>query len=114
MASDSRDATILVINRVSYERVLMTYPEDHDLIVENLLLYHGLNKNGDDVRGGRQMEDRDEAEYILRIDLQAELLRRKMDASSALFYAAQKGEVQHYRVVYSEKSCWSLPNNCLG
>ncbi|GMH40854.1 hypothetical protein BSKO_08758 [Bryopsis sp. KO-2023] len=94
VASNTRDATVLVMNRLNYDQVVSIYHEDHDIVVGNILFQFGLDKDGEEIANGGNPDEIHEEEAKLKEGIQADLRRRKLDASTALTYAAEQGDVE--------------------
>lgn len=48
-AKTMSDVTLLVLARFDYDELITSYPEQHDLIITNVLAYYELDKDGNDL-----------------------------------------------------------------
>ncbi|KAK3264010.1 hypothetical protein CYMTET_27222 [Cymbomonas tetramitiformis] len=103
-AHPSSDATLLVLSKLEYEKIIVNYPDQHDHIVCNILADLGLSRDGQDVRQHDEGENDDEERmHQLRKDVQASLLRRRRDDFARFMYAASTGDHDMVRALMRQK-----------
>lgn len=89
------DVTLLVFHKTDYEELVENYPEQHDILVTNLLAHFELDKLGNDMaRRGANTEEGDDDFLELKEAIKMALTKRNGDALSGMTYAASEGDVE--------------------
>ena len=114
-ACTSSDVILQTISKEAYEEILEVYSEGHGVVVSNLVLKFGLDRNGDEIiatktnqapsskkdKGGSSKDELDELKKML----QATLRKRKDDSLAAMIDAASEGDVEEIkRILHQEAS----------
>lgn len=89
----SGDAKVLVLSRSAYNDMLANYPEQNDIIVNNVLANFGLDSNGETLVGWSNDNADDESFIELRNLVLQAVVRRRDDLVNELTYAVSQGDV---------------------
>jgi ankyrin repeat protein len=97
----NEDSSLLVISRSAIDNIFISYPEQNDIIMTNLLFQFGLTRDGQDTaRGTRPNQQSDDEAYLqLRESIKRELRRSVDKAMGELTFAASTGELETVRVL---------------
>ena len=96
------EATLLVLASSDFDEVIAVFPEQADVIVQNLLRRFALSRDGSDLGRGLELdatlsdEEREEFEELRELVRQA-LHDRNDDALTQMTYAASEGDVDRVR-----------------
>lgn len=98
-SSDYEDSSLLVVSKSAFDGIIVSYPEQSDIIMTNLLLQFGLTRDGEEsARGGRAGQQGDEEGYARRRESIKRELRRSQDsAMGELKFAASTGQIDTVR-----------------
>ena len=98
-SSDHEDSSLLVISKSAFDGLIVSYPEQSDIIMTNLLLQFGLTRDGEEsARGVRLGQQGDEEGYArMRESIRRELRRSQDNAMGELTYAASMGQIDAVR-----------------
>jgi hypothetical protein len=67
-AREKEDSAVLSISKAAVTEVMLSFPEQNDIIMTNLLCQYGLTRDGEDTAGGGGGQD-DEAHAQMREDI---------------------------------------------
>jgi hypothetical protein len=67
-ARENEDSAVLSISKAAVNEVMLSFPEQNDIIMTNLLCQYGLTRDGEDTTGGGGGQD-DEAHAQMREDI---------------------------------------------
>ena len=95
------DATCLSFGKEDFDKLVLGYPEQQDVILSNLLATFQLEKDGTEMvtRAKRAGEEEDEEFAALRAQIRGALLKRNADTLAAVTYAASEGDVDAVRTL---------------
>jgi ankyrin repeat protein len=96
---DNEDSSLLVISRSAIDNIFVSYPEQSDIIMTNLLFQFGLTRDGQDTARGTRPNQDDEAYLQLRESIKRELRRSQDKAMCELIFAASTGQLDTVRVL---------------
>ncbi|GMH33513.1 hypothetical protein BSKO_01347 [Bryopsis sp. KO-2023] len=96
-AVNSGDVTLVVFSKLAYEDLMENYPEQHDIILTNLLAQYDFDKNGNEMGRKKAIDDEDDSYKELHQAIQAAIQKRNADALSTITYAASNGDVDTVR-----------------
>ena len=111
------DVILQTITKEAYEDVLESYAEGHSVVVSNLVLKFGLDRNGKEIiatssssgkdkgKGGKKGGKGGDGLGELKKMLQATLRKRREDSLAAMIDAASLGDIDEIkRILHSEAS----------
>eukprot|EP00892_Ulva_mutabilis_P004198 jgi/Ulvmu1/214/UM001_0218.1 len=91
-ARQSEDSAVLVATKASFDQVISHYPEHSDVILTNMLMQFGLDRDGSNLGTSFADQQADDEGYAhLRGAIQQELKRCQESALTELTYAASSG-----------------------
>ena len=98
---DNEDSSLLVISKLAWDTVMLSYPEQSDIIMTNLLFQFGLTRNGEEsaIAGRSNPQGDDEGFQQMRQSIKRELRRSQAVAMADLTYAAAMGELQTVKLL---------------
>lgn len=98
---ENENSSLLVISKQSWDTVMLSYPEQSDIIMTNLLFQFGLTRDGEEsTYGGRpNQQGDDEGFQQMRQSIKRELKRSQAVAMADLTYAASMGELQTVKLL---------------
>lgn len=97
-ASGLGDVTLVSFGKLEYEELLVSYPEQHDTIMTNLLQQYELDKNGNELSKAGQDEE-DELFVEMKQKIKSALQKRNADALSEMTYAASVGDEEAVEIL---------------
>ena len=106
VASGASEVTLLVLSVSDFDDIITSYPEQADVVVQNLLRHFALSRDGTDLGGGLDavadstMNDDERAEFeALRETVRQALNDRNDEALTKMTYAASEGDVDTVRAL---------------
>jgi CRP-like cAMP-binding protein len=108
-ATASGDVTLLVVEATTFETIMVSYPEQGDMITRNLLRRYGLDKNGVDIgvegAGGNDsgyMDDDEMKEFEeLKGVIRQAIVDRNEATRAMMTFAASNGDIETVRSIAS-------------
>lgn len=73
-ARENEDSAVLSISKAAVSEVMLSFPEQNDIIMTNLLCQYSLTRDGEDTGGGGGGQD-DEAQAQMREDIKVHSCR---------------------------------------
>lgn len=105
-ATGASEVTLLVLSVSGFEEIISSFPEQADVVVQNLLRHFALSRDGTDRGGGIEatgestMTDDERQEFeALRETVRQALLDRNDEALTQMTYAASEGDVDTVRAL---------------
>ena len=112
------DVILQTIGKEAYEEILEHYSEGHGVVVANLLLTYGLDRNGEEIIAARTSSNaassnkkegkgggsgNDELDELKKM-LHATLRKRKDDSLAAMIDAASEGDVDEIKRILNQEA----------
>jgi hypothetical protein len=101
---DNEDGSLLMITKAALDNIIVSYPEQNDIIMTNLMFQFGLTRDGQDsARGARPNQQGDDEAYArMRESIKRELKRSQDIAMGELTYAASIGQIDTVRLMVAK------------
>mmetsp|Transcript_10944 Transcript_10944/g.32500 ORF Transcript_10944/g.32500 Transcript_10944/m.32500 type:complete len:2648 (+) Transcript_10944:3-7946(+) len=104
-ATASGDVTLLVLSQADYEWAVTMYPEQAEVVSQQVLRRYGIDAFGEelDMGGGIASLTEEELEEFesIRARIKAAIIEKKEDAITHMFFAAKEGDVEAVRAFAS-------------
>lgn len=97
--SKTAEAKVLQLDHVQYESIIASYPEQHDIILTNLLETYGLDKSGKTLPSWTSDEDGDGIESKVREIILAAVTKQRQDMESQLLYAVTNADLEKIKTL---------------